>query len=235
MGSVSRTLALAGRAMKTGTSLTHSGETITPVDALFALGKVSDPTGALLVHAKLGGESLDALCGVILEIATMIFEYRQWPVFDRKDVPRSVTMERFAKQVLREFMGEPCAQCRGHGVLGHQADTRRERRTHCAPCKGAGFIRDTVRRICPTCRGKRYLVLTEELQAGKLKACTACAGSGVVLDSSRARANALGFDHAYILRVWAVRFNAVLAELRRIERRAVCECAAFLFGSDEGK
>ncbi len=227
--------------LRAGASLAHGRlDNVMPVDALYALGRLPQSGGSVVLHAKLVGEGLDRLAELILQLTMTIFAANEWEVRPRRSHAPADTLRMFAHQVMREFLGEPCPKCKGHGVLGNKLDSVRHHLDSCAACMGKGFtmrkhfserVKQEVnlRAPCSVCRGRRYVQITEAVKAERLKACLSCDGTGVVQDSYRQRARALHYDHMHIHRVWGVRFRAVLRELRTIERGALYECANFLF------
>ena len=236
---VGKVLSLMGRALHPGTSLAHKTDELGPVDALTALGQIKERHGALVLHAKYAGESLNDMRAVVLQMAQAVFATRGWVVHDRKHLTADQTMRLFANQVWREFFGQPCEVCRGHGVLGQKLDSVRHRLDVCGTCSGNGYVLVPLKKHpgfflrgpCETCRGKQYVQITEALKAGKLRSCTACSGTGNVRASSRARGRALQYDHKHIQRVWVERFKVVLLELLRVELAALYECVEHLYGT----
>lgn len=243
--SITRARYLIGRALHPGVSLAHNPNEIMPVEALIAMGRIKkEPHGALVLHAKHAGESLEQVRAVVLMLALEIFAQQEWVVHPRKKYTRDDTMRMFANQVWREFFGEPCETCKGHGVLGQKLDSVRHRMAPCEVCANKGYIMrpftgdkvkafkgmGSLRVPCETCRGNRYVQITEALKAGKLRSCSACSGTGTVKSSLRARGRALQYDHQHVRRVWIDRFTAVLVELRRIELASLYECVDYLYG-----
>jgi len=235
---IARTRGLIGRALRPGASLAHNVNYLVPVDALTALGRLKDePHGALVLRAKYAGDSVAAMRAVVLEIAQVLFARYGWVVHARDHYTEAETMDMFASQVCREFFGEPCDVCRGHGVLGQKLDSVRHSMDVCDPCRGRGYLSRPItkhpgfylRVPCGTCRGNRYTQITETLKAGKLRSCVSCSGSGTIKASLRARGRALKYDHQHIRRVWVDRFDVTLSELRRIELVALLECTDYLY------
>lgn len=230
-------------ALHPGTTLQHHGEKIVPVDALHALA-LAPAKGSVLIHARIGQENLAQLEIVVQQVALQIFAERNWTIHGRRMNPTE-RMRRFCEQVWREYMGEPCRRCKGHGWVGRKLDLVRHRLGTCESCQGRGFVivqtksssvetRSTllVRKPCSTCRGKRLVEVVEELKAKRLRQCPACWGSGSVPATMRARARALRYDHKHVGAVWMERFRAVLMALRNYERDALIICREQLYGPE---
>lgn len=223
---------LIGAALHPGTSLKHNGEKVVPVDALHALA-VAPLEGSILLHARLGEDNLKQLKIVVKFVAMEIFAQREWTVFGRRMSPDQ-RMDLFVEQVWREYMGEPCRNCKGHGYIGRKLDLVRHKLKGCGGCHGSGWVLNPsgLKAVCTTCRGKTLVTVTEELKAGRLRTCPACWGSGSVPATIRARARALHYDHQQIRRVWLERFRAVLMTLREHERNALIICREQLYGAE---
>jgi len=239
MGAIS----LIRSALQTGATLKHEHHKLMPVDALHALAIVPKAS-SVVIHARLGQDNLPALRAVVLQLTMEVFAHREWSVPVRQKFTVAQTLGFFVEQVWREFMGEPCRRCKGHGYVGRKYDTIRHRLGTCETCQGRGFVlwqtksmsiatRSTLamRKPCGTCRGKRLVEISEEAKAHRLKACPACYGSGAIPASLRARAKALRTHHMDIKRVWLERFRVVLAVLREKELDGLIICREYLFGN----
>mgnify|MGYP001594990569 CR=1 FL=1 len=233
---------LVRRALHPGTSLKHDAERLTPVDALHALARTS-VTGSTLIHARQGQDNMPQLKAVVFQIAMEIFAHRNWQVQDRGRFSRHATFDAFVEQVWREYMGEPCKRCKGHGVVGRKFDQVRHRLADCEACGSRGYVMVLtkswsvkerkpliMRKPCPMCRGKMLIEIKQELKAGRLHSCPACAGGGAAPASVRVRAKALHYGHSQVHTVWTERFRAVLAALRSHEFWAMMECQEYLYG-----
>jgi len=239
MGAVS----LIRSALQTGVTLKHEARKLMPVDALHALAVVPKQS-SVLIHARFGQDNLPALRAVVLQITMEIFAQRDWKLPERRKFTRAQTLGFFVEQVWREYLGEPCRSCTGHGYVGRKYDTIRHRLGSCETCQGRGFVmwqtksmsvktRTTlaIRKPCGTCRGKRLVEISEEVKARRLKACPACRGSGAIRASVRARARALHYGHSQVHAVWQQRFRTVLAVLREKELDGLIICREYLFGN----
>lgn len=228
-------------ALHPGTTLKHHGERIVPVDALHALA-LAPVKGSVLIHARLGEDNLAALRTVVLQITMEVFAQREWKIPERRKFTRMQTLRFFVEQAWREYMGERCRRCKGHGYVGRKYDTIRHRLGTCATCQGRGFVmwqtksssvgtRSSlqVRKPCATCKGKRLVEISEEMKARRLKSCPECWGSGSVPASLRARARAMHENHMHIKRVWLERFRVVLMTLRDYERDALIVVREMLY------
>jgi len=242
---VGRTKGLIIRAFRPAANLAHDSRAdllrepdhVAAVDALTALGRIKEPAGAAVLHARLGGEDAELVKAVLLDWATTQFAVLGWTVPERPRIARAATMAAFVDQVWREFLGKPCARCDGRGFRGQKFGAVQHGLEPCSACGAAGFVwavtrrtKTKVRRQCSVCRGKRYVQIAALEQAGKLRACSSCDGSGVVKHTLRVRARALRMRNVIVARVWGPRFTLVLAELKRIERAALFSCDNYLFG-----
>jgi hypothetical protein len=233
---------LISAALQPGASLKHVAHKIVPVDALHALALAPEQS-SVLIKARLGDDNLSALRAVVMQLTMEVFAQRRWSVPERRKFTRAQTLYFFVEQVWREYLGEPCRWCKGHGYVGRKYDTIRHRLGTCETCHGRGFVLVptnsysvetrkplTIRRPCATCRGKTLVEISEEVKARRLKVCLACWGSGTIPGSLRARAKALHDNHMQIKRVWQERFRVVLAVLREKERDGLIICREYLFG-----
>lgn len=215
-----------------------------PVDALHALAR-GPATGSTLIHARQGQDNLPQLKAVVFQVAMEVFAQREWEVHDRNKFSRQQTFAMFVEQTWREYMGEPCARCKGHGVIGRKLDQVRHSLDDCQMCGTRGYIivpttsysvrshkPEQMRKPCPKCRGKMLVEIKQELKASKLRACPACWGSGAVPASVRARAQALRYGHSQVHRVWTERFRTVLATLRTFEMDAMIVAREYLYGEE---
>lgn len=223
---------LIGSAMHPGTSLQHNGQKIVPVDALHALA-LAPPVGSVLVHARQGEDNIEQLRTVVRFVAMEIFAARHWTIFGRRMKPEQ-RMGLFVEQVWREYMGEPCRTCMGHGYVGRKLDLVRHRLDRCKACRARGYVFNPsgLRIPCAVCRGKTLVEVIEQLKAKRLRQCPVCWGAGAAPASLRARARALHYDHKHIARVWLERFRVVLMTLRDYERDALIVCREQLYGPE---
>jgi hypothetical protein len=230
-------VSLIRSALHPGSTLKHEAHKLMPVDALHALA-VLPKQSSVVIHARLGQDNLPALRAVVLQLTMEIFAQREWEIPERRKFKREQTLRFFVEQVWREYMGEPCRRCKGHGYVGRKYDTIRHRLGTCETCHGQGFVmmamrgsQGKIRKPCATCRGKRLVEISEEVKARRLKPCPVCWGSGAIPASLRARAKALHDNHMQIKRVWQERFRVVLAELRAKELDGLIICREYLFGN----
>jgi hypothetical protein len=222
---------LIGAALRPGASLKHESHRLMPVDILQALA-MTPATAATLIRARRGADNLPQLLAVVKQVAVTVFADRGWQIPEHRAISAATRMDMFVEQCWREYMGEPCKRCRGHGFVGHKYEVLRHRLDDCGWCHGKGFIIDIkkkLRNICPTCRGKRLVEVAEAIKAAKLRVCMACWGAGSVPASTRRRARALRYDPMHIYRVWQERFRTVLATLRAHERDGLIACRRALF------
>lgn len=226
---------LISAAFHPGTSLKHHGERTMPVDALHALA-LAPERGAVLIHARQGQDNMPMLRAVVKQITAEIFAQRGWQIPHRRYTAEQ-RLDFFVEQVWREYMGEPCHRCKGHGYVGRKLDLVRHRLDSCRTCSSSGFVTvptsalsiETktpllVRHVCPACRGKRLVEVVEALTAKRLRQCPECFGSGSVAASWRVRARAMRCSHTQVRREWLERFRAVLMTLREMERDAMIVC-----------
>ena len=226
-----------------GTTLKHEHHKLMPVDALHALAIIPKQSSVVL-HARLGQDNLPALRAVVLQISMEVFVQRDWEITERRKFSRAQTLGFFVEQVWREYMGEPCRWCKGHGYVGRKYDTVRHRLGICETCQGRGYViwqtksqsiatraSLNMRKPCGTCRGKRLVEISEEIKARRLKPCSACWGSGAIPASVRARARALHYGRSQVHAVWQERFRVVLAVLRGKELDGLILCREYLFGN----
>jgi len=230
---------LIGAALRPGVSLKHESHRIVAVDVLRALA-FTTPIASALIHARRGKDNLLELHAAVKQVAAAVFADRGWEIPEHRAISSDKRLDLFVEQCWREYMGEPCKRCRGHGFVGHKYEALRHRLDECAKCQGRGFeiipftsgrwvgwpTAEThqfhgVRQICSSCRGKRLVEVSEAVKAGKLSGCIACWGSGSVPASTRRRARALGCDHMHVYRFWQERFRIVLAALRASERQGL--------------
>jgi hypothetical protein len=230
-------VSLIRSALHPGTSLKHEGHKLMPVDALHALA-VLPKESSVVIHARLGEDNLPALRGVVLHLTIEVFAQREWKIPQRRKFTGMQTLRFFVEQVSREYLGEPCRRCNGHGYLGRKYDTIRHRLGTCETCHGQGFVmmamrgsQGKIRKPCATCRGKRLVEISDEVKARRLKSCPVCWGSGSIRASVRARARALHYGHSQVHAVWQQRFRVVLAELRAKELDGLMICREYLFGN----
>jgi len=236
-------VSLIRSALHPGTTLKHEAYKLMPVDALHALA-VMPKESSVVIHARLGQDNLPALRAVVLHLTIEVFAQREWKVPQRRKFTGMQTLRFFVEQVWREYMGEPCRRCKGHGYVGRKYDTIRHRLGTCETCHGQGYTLvptgsysvETrkplkIRKPCASCRGKRLVEISEEVKARRLKPCPVCWGSGAIPASLRARAKALHENHMQIKRVWQERFRVVLAELRAKELDGLIICREYLFGN----
>lgn len=227
---------LISAALHPGTTLEHRADRIMPVDALHALA-LAPERGSVLIHARLGQDNIPMLQAVVKQVAMEIFAARGWRIVQRKYTAQQ-RLDMFCEQVWREYMGEPCRRCKGHGWIGRKLDLIRHRLDKCRNCGGSGYrLRPSqsspdycFRVPCSTCRGKRLVEVIEELKARRLRQCPECWGSGSIAASVRARAHALRVGHSTLHQVWQERFRVVLMTLRDLERDALIVCREQLYG-----
>ena len=239
---------LIGGALRPGASLKHEHHRLMAVDVLRALA-FTTPVASALIHARSGKDNLPELAAAVKEIAVSVFSDRGWEIPEHRVISPDKRLDLFVEQCWREYMGEPCKRCRGHGFVGHNYKANlRHRLYQCQKCEGRGFefipftrwsgfpTAEThhlhgVRRICSSCNGKRLVEVSEAVKVGKLKVCMACWGSGSVAASVRRRARALRYDKMHIYAVWQERFRIVLAGMRAAEREGLIVVRVGLFGT----
>lgn len=235
---------LIRRALHPGTSLKQNLERITPVDALTALAR-TPATGSTLVHARQGWDNLWQLRMTVNAVTVEVFQARDWDIRVRPKYTMGDTLTMFIEQIWREYMGEPCVRCKGHGVIGRKLDMVRHHLAECATCHATGLVLVAttaysvqskrpmmMKRPCPSCHGKKLIEIKQELKAGRLRSCPECWGSGAVPASVRARARAIHYGNSQVHRVWQERFRVVLATLRTYEMDALILCREYLFGPE---
>jgi len=151
-------------------------------------------------------------------------------------------IDRFALQLLIEWLNDQCRICRGRGIAFGQTDRKRAVSSVCQPCAGKGRIvvvelygpfigrsRRMPGRVtavprfvfdrCDSCHGRG--VTLSKPKAEPTKVCAHCSGSGREPVSESARASALGISLDQYHRGWSGYFSALHHILDRIDATVV--------------
>ncbi|WP_168793015.1 hypothetical protein [Paraburkholderia aromaticivorans] len=150
----------------------------------------------------------------------------------------SDVIERFASQVIVEWIADLCARCSGRGVIG-RGDAVADQQLACPACGGARYVcvdefhipfaarpdgggpmiyREIER--CPQCHGVgRAAVASSEKRTGR-QICPACHGGGRRAIDHAARARSLGVPLDQYRSHWEAHFHSVLAALDAVDGAA---------------